>query len=246
MNKYHLIIKIGFFTTIFFLWNSCDDEIKFRINDNLFEFSKDTVYLYTVFTNIGSSTYNLKVYNNSSENVLIPEIKLSNGDSSFYRLNVDGIYDQNDNQGKRFENIELLANDSLYIFIETTIDINDINTQENSFLYEDKIEFMSTNNTQEVNLISLVKDAVFIYPNRYELNQQFIYETLSIDFNGDGINEETNIRRRYLNDDELNFTNEIPYVIYEYGAVGTGKELIIEKGTRVHFHENSGLIINNG
>ena len=44
MNKYHLIIKIGFFTTIFFLWNSCDDEIKFRINDNLLEFSKDTVY----------------------------------------------------------------------------------------------------------------------------------------------------------------------------------------------------------
>lgn len=244
--NYRNIIKISLLFFGIISWNACDNDIDFELNENSLRFSKDTVYLDTVFTNIGSSTYNLKVYNNSSENVLIPEIKLSNGDSSFYRLNVDGIYDQDDNQGKRFENIELLANDSLYIFIETTIDINDINTQENSFLYEDKIEFMSTNNTQEVNLISLVKDAVFIYPNRYEQNQQFIYETLSIDFNGDGINEETNIRGRYLNDDELNFTNEKPYVIYGYAAVGAGRELLIDKGSRIHFHDNSGLIITNG
>ena len=58
---------------------------------------------------------------------------------------------------------ELLANDSLYIFIETTIDINDIDTDQTSFLYDDKIEFLNSNNTQEVNLISLVKDAVFIF-----------------------------------------------------------------------------------
>ena len=43
-------------------------------------FSKDTVYLDTIFTNIGSSTYNLKVYNNSQTNILIPKIKLQNLD----------------------------------------------------------------------------------------------------------------------------------------------------------------------
>ena len=122
---------------------------------------------------------------------------------------------------KSFENIELLANDSLYIFIETTIDINDIDTDQTSFLYDDKIEFLNSNNTQEVNLISLVKDAVFIYPSRYENNQQFIYETLEIDFDGDGINEETEIRGRYLNDEELTFTNEKAYVIYGYAAEGS-------------------------
>ena len=161
--SYRNIIKISFLFFGIISWNACDNDIDFELNENSLRFSKDTVYLDTVFTNIGSSTYNLKVYNNSSKNILIPEIKLSNGENSFYRLNVDGIYDQDGNQGKRFENIELLANDSLYIFIETTIDINDISTQENSFLYEDKIEFLNVNNTQEVNLISLVKDAVFIY-----------------------------------------------------------------------------------
>ena len=243
---YNFFLKALLIVSVIFLWNSCDNEIDFEINDTLLTFSKDTVYLDTVFTNIGSSTYNLKVYNNSSKNILIPEIKLSNGENSFYRLNVDGIYNQENDQGKRFENIELLANDSLYIFIETTIDINDIDTDQTSFLYDDKIEFLNSNNTQEVNLISLVKDAVFIYPSRYENNQQFIYETLEIDFDGDGINEETEIRGRYLNDEELTFTNEKPYVIYGYAAVGQGNELIIEKGSRIHFHDNSGIIVTNG
>jgi len=243
MNKLLIIFPIVF---VFFFMNSCDNSIDFEINDKPLSFSKDTVYLDTVFTNIGSSTYNLKVFNNSNKNIIIPEIKLSRGENSFYRLNVDGIYNQGIEQGKRFENIELLANDSLYIFIETTIDINDIDTEQISFLYDDKIEFLNSNNTQEVSLVSLVRDAVFIYPNRYEDNQQFIYETLNIDFDGDGINEQTNIRGRYLNDEELIFTNEKPYVIYGYAAVGQGSELIIEKGSRIHFHDNSGLIITNG
>ena len=140
----NILIKLFSVVFILFFWSSCNNDIEFEINDNDLLFSKDTVYLDTVFTNIGSSTYNLKVYNNSNKNILIPEIKLSNGNDSFFRLNVDGIYNQNDDQGKRFENIELLANDSLYIFIETTINIDDINSDQNSFLYEDKIEFLNS------------------------------------------------------------------------------------------------------
>ena len=245
-NFYQFILKTSFIIIILSFWNSCNDEINFELNENLLEFSKDTVYLDTVFTNIGSSTYNLKVYNNSSDNIIIPEIKLANGQGSYYRLNVDGIYNQNDENGKRFENIELLANDSLYIFVETTIDINEINNLQQSFLYQDKIEFLNLNNTQYVELVTLVKDAVFIYPERYEDNQDYTYETLSIDFNGDGVNEETNIRGRFLTNEELNFTNEKPYVIYGYAAVNSGDELIIEKGSRIHFHENSGIIVTEG
>ena len=111
---YNFFLKALLIVSVIFLWNSCDNEIDFEINDTLLTFSKDTVYLDTVFTNIGSSTYNLKVYNNSSKNILIPEIKLSNGENSFFRLNVDGIYNQDNDNGKSFENIELLANDSLY------------------------------------------------------------------------------------------------------------------------------------
>ena len=124
------IFKTFFYLFIcLILWHSCDKEISFVVNESQLSFSKDTIYLDTVFSNIGSSTYNLKVYNNSSNNVIIPEIRLKKGLESLYRINVDGIYDQNNGtEGKIFENIELLANDSLYIFIETTINIENINT----------------------------------------------------------------------------------------------------------------------
>ena len=228
-------------------WYSCDREISFIVNESNLSFSKDTVYLDTVFSNIGSSTYNLKVYNNSSNNVIIPQIRLKKGLESLYRLNVDGIYDQNNSaEGKIFENIELLANDSLYIFIETTINIENIITPDNSFLYEDKIEFLSNNNTQEVELITLVKDAVFIYPERFENNDEYFYETLSIDLDGDGINEDSEIRGRYLENDELYLNNNKPYVIYGYAAVGPNQILTVEKGARIHFHRNSGIIVGNG
>ena len=78
-NFYQFILKTSFVIIILSFWNSCNDEINFELSENLLEFSKDTVYLDTVFTNIGSSTYNLKVYNNSSDNIIIPEIKLANG-----------------------------------------------------------------------------------------------------------------------------------------------------------------------
>ena len=158
---YNFFLKALLIVSVIFLWNSCDNEIDFEINDTLLTFSKDTVYLDTVFTNIGSSTYNLKVYNNSSKNILIPEIKLSNGENSFFRLNVDGIYNQDNDHGKSFENIELLANDSLYIFIETTIDINDIDTDQTSFLYDDKIEFLNSINPLSNNIFLFFIDELF-------------------------------------------------------------------------------------
>ena len=43
------------------------------------EFSKDTVFLDTIFTNIGSATYNLKVYNRSNDDITIPNITLERG-----------------------------------------------------------------------------------------------------------------------------------------------------------------------
>ncbi len=50
---------------------------------------------------------------------------------------------------------------------------------------------------------------------------------------------------RFLQDSELTFTNEKPYVVYGYAAVGDGKTLNINPGARIHFHADSGLLITN-
>lgn len=222
--------------SILVLWSSCRKDFSFEPSTGNLQFSKDTVYLDTVFTNIGSSTYNLKVYNRSNNDIVIPTVRLGQGQASNYRLNVDGM------AGKEFENIELLAKDSMFIFIETTFDIQSIVAAENQFLYTDAIEFDSGSNLQKVELVTLVKDAVFIYPNR---NAQGVIETLTFDADGDGVDDETTLQGRFLEDSELLFTNDKPYVIYGYAAVDEGKTLTINAGAKVHFHANSGLLITN-
>ena len=222
--------------SVLILWSSCRKDFNFEPSTGNLEFSKDTVYLDTVFTNIGSSTYNLKVYNRSDTDISIPNLRLSQGQASNYRLNVDGM------AGKEFENIELLAKDSMYIFIETTFDIQSVVAANEQFLYTDAIEFDSGSNLQKVELVTLVKDAVFIYPNR---DAQGIIETLTFDVDGDGMDDETSLQGRFLEDSELTFTNEKPYVIYGYAAVDQGKILTVNPGARVHFHANSGLLITN-
>lgn len=218
------------------LWSSCRKDFEFSPSTGNLEFSKDTVYLDTVFTNIGSSTYNLKVYNRSNEDISIPSVGLSRGENSNYRLNVDG------NAGKSFTNVEILAKDSLFIFVETTIDIDNLPTLDEEFLYTDKIEFDSGANLQEVELVTLVKDAVFIYPDRD--NTTGVIETLTLSLNGEIV--DTEIQGRELLPEELNFTNQKPYVIYGYAAVPNGETLTVDAGARVHFHANSGLLVSEG
>ena len=94
-----ITVFIAIISILFFA--SCRKDFETVQNTGRLGFSKDTVYLDTVFTNIGSSTYNLKVYNHSSEDIYIPSIRLGRGNNSNYRINVDGI------PGKSFENIEI-------------------------------------------------------------------------------------------------------------------------------------------
>jgi len=222
--RYPLTFLIALLLVIF---SSCRKDFSAELSSGNLTFSKDTVYLDTVFTNIGSSTYNLKVYNKSNNAISIPTIQLGKGENSFYRLNVDGT------PGKVFENVEILAKDSLYIFIETTIDY----TQVTNPIYTDEILFDNGNNLQDVKLITLVKDAHFLFPSK---DVTGLVETINIGIDAEG--NEINANGFYLNDNTT-FTNEKPYVIYGYCAVPSTKTLTIEAGANIHFHENSGLIV---
>ncbi|MGB0254633.1 MAG: hypothetical protein ACPF95_00475 [Flavobacteriaceae bacterium] len=192
-------------------------------------FSSDTVYLDTIFTGISSATYTLKVYNTADDAVSIPSISLAKGEASNFRLNVDGL------SGKSFSNIELLPKDSMYVYVETTADIAKLTSNKTQFLYEDLLQFAGVG---EVTLMTLVQDAVFLYP---EKNDKGIKESIPI-----GIDDQGNtvgIEGFFLEDNELVFTNKKPYVVYGYMGVPTGKTAVFEAGSRIHFHKNSGIIV---
>ncbi|WMW78492.1 hypothetical protein RF683_03320 [Flavobacterium sp. 20NA77.7] len=219
--------------------SSCRSEFTFEPSIGNLAFSKDTVYLDTVFSNIGSSTYTLKVYNKTNKNIAIPKVRLAKGQASKYRLMVDGL------SGKEFENIELLANDSLFIFVEMTSSIADANPAD--FLYTDQIQFGDFTNFQKVELVTLIQDAYFIYPSRSGSSANYTYEQiqLGVDANNNpititGSNLSTSDP---INGNELHWTNTKPYVIYGYAKIPGNQTLTVDAGARVHFHANSGLIV---
>jgi hypothetical protein len=210
------------------LTKACDYDLSFSpAQTNDIAFSSDTVYLDTVFTTIGSSTYNLRIYNQSDRNIEIGSIRLGQGNDSQFRLNVDGMH------GQDFNEVEILANDSIYVFIETTVDIIDYAVNATEFLYNDQLLV----DDQSVELITLVKDAIFLYP---ELDRDGLKEIITLDTDDEG--NIIGIEGFYLEDDELVFTNERPYVIYGYAGVPPEKTVRFEAGARIHFHDNSGLI----
>ena len=237
MRKLIFLFFVGLAITV----SSCRQDFVFEPSTGDLVFSKDTIYLDTVFANIGSSTYTLKVYNKSSKDIKIPTIQLGKGLTSKYRMTVDGMTGENN---RIFHDVELLAKDSMYIFIETTAGIGDANPSD--FLYTDKIEFDSGANLQKVELVTLIQDAYFIFPNK----QNGITESIPIGFNEDETVLETNGRNLSHNHpdngDEFTFQTDKPYVVYGYASVPNGETLTIPAGARVHFHADSGLVVQEG
>jgi hypothetical protein len=223
MQLKHVLYFIGIVISVC----SCRSDFETVASKGDLVFSQDTIYLDTVFSTIRSSTYQLKVYNKSNEDIHIPSIKLGKGLNSKFRMTVDGM---SGNQGRLFQDVTLLAKDSLFIFIETTVNIKDANPTD--FLYTDHIEFDSGPNLQKVALVTLVKDAVFLFPKRLNNGTK---ESLSIGGK--------TLEGFYLDDTELHFTNQKAYVVYGFAGIPAGKTAVFDAGARVYFHANSGLIV---
>lgn len=234
------LVLLGFLGLLLGM-SSCRTDFDFAESTGELRFSRDTVYLDTVFTNIGSSTYALKVYNKSDSNISIPTIGFAKGAASKYRMTVDGMVE---NATKSFSNVELLAKDSLFIFIETTANIADATTTD--FLYTDQIVFGGGSNAQKVELVTLIQDAYFIFPNKVGGVKE------AVDFGFDENGNTTQVIGRNLqeshsdNGNEYIWNNTKPYVVYGYAAVPDGKTLTVNPGARIHFHKDSGIIVQEG
>lgn len=128
---------------------SCEDEGYMNSPDAQLQFSADTITFDTIFTTIGSTTQHLRVYNPYDENILISRIRVAGGDFSNFRLNVNG-----EPTNEAYE-IEVPAHDSIYIFVEVTIDPNGQNLP---MVVQDSIEITTNSNLQNINLVAYGQD----------------------------------------------------------------------------------------
>jgi hypothetical protein len=115
-------------------------------------FSTDTVFFDTVFTTIGSVTRRLMVYNDHSNKVRISSIILAGGGSSNFRINVDG------DSSLSVTDVEIPANDSLFVFVRVTVDPNN---QNGPMVVADSLLFSVNGNQQNVKLVAWGWDAHF-------------------------------------------------------------------------------------
>ena len=81
-------------------------------------FSVDTLKMGTVFTEDVTVTHKFTVRNRNDKGINISDIRLSGPNADLFRLNVDGL------AGKTFQNVEIRANDSIYVFVEATLPAN--------------------------------------------------------------------------------------------------------------------------
>ena len=117
-------------------------------------FSVDTLVFDTVFTTIGSTTQQFKIYNPENKAVEIEEIELMGGENSPFRMNIDGY------MTTTLSNITIEGKDSLFAFVEVTLSTNG---QTLPLIIEDSIRFRTNGVDQYVKLAVWGQDAYFHY-----------------------------------------------------------------------------------
>jgi hypothetical protein len=200
------------------LW-SCSKETPYSGIDIKISLSTDTLRFDTVFTTLGSATRSIKIYNNRAESILIPNISLSDLGEKF-RMNVDG------QSGSSIDDIVIPGEDSIYVFIEVTVD-PDEPLSISPFIIQEKLLINTGGEISELYLEAWGQNANYL-PFRKANGRVSLLSC--------------NLGKFELDDPK-------PYVIYGVLAVDSC-ELVIPEGTKIYVHggvvKNQDLIYNDG
>ncbi|HET7732888.1 MAG TPA: right-handed parallel beta-helix repeat-containing protein [Paludibacter sp.] len=171
MTSIHKIFFPAFilFASLVIGFSGCSDE-NFSTNPKYkLEFSTDTLTFDTVFTTLGSATAKILVFNRNKVALKISHIGIAGGRNSSFKMNVDGSVSA-DNQ---FRDIEIRANDSLFIFMSVKVDPTDANSP---VLIEDSLTFQTNGVNQDIKLQAFGQDMILL-KNKYVVNDTTLTAT---------------------------------------------------------------------
>ncbi|HXK81827.1 MAG TPA: hypothetical protein PLO05_06695 [Bacteroidales bacterium] len=150
---YFLLILLSLGLLIYL--SSCDKTSYATDPDDKLLFSVDTLQFDTIFSSIGSTTKYFQVYNPSNTKaIIIDKVYLAKQNQSNYRINING------NQAILQEDITIPPGDSIFVFVEVTIDPG-----RNEMIEHDSIIFITNNNIQDIDLVAFGQDVVLINGN---------------------------------------------------------------------------------
>ncbi|MBA9075869.1 hypothetical protein [Rufibacter quisquiliarum] len=139
-------------------WSACTPQEEEFTPDAgaLLRFEADSVVFDTVFTEVGSITKRLKVYNPHKKAVRISEIKVGGLGNSPFQVLVNG------RQGPQLHGVELLGGDSLLVLVKAAINPH---ADDTPFLVNDSILFLTNGNEQKVKLVAYGQNATYFRRN---------------------------------------------------------------------------------
>ncbi len=132
--------------------SSCTEDSINVDTDFKLVFSADTLRFDTLFTDMGSATLKLKVYNTSAQKAHIETIRLMG--AHYFHLNINGI------SADETSDVYLNANDSMLIFVQAYIDPSDAT---NPFVVTDSILFSLNGKNQLVQVEAFGQNAVRLH-----------------------------------------------------------------------------------
>lgn len=142
------ILAISLLTILF----SCRKDSFITTGDARITITADTLKFDTVFVTAGSTYRTFKIINENNQKLLLTSLKLMGGTTSVYKINVDGI------SGTQFNNIEIEANDSIYVFAQVNVNPSAANFP---FILRDSIEVNYNGNKRKVQLEAWGQNAHF-------------------------------------------------------------------------------------
>jgi hypothetical protein len=156
MNKTAATVKknIFFFISLAccLLISSCKKDAYITSSDARIE-TIDSLKYDTVFTSIGSVTQSFKINNLNNQKLLLSNVKLMGGSSSPFKININGVVSNS------VSDIEMAANDSIYVFV--TVKINP-NLSNQPFVVKDSIQISYNGNIRFVQLEAYGQNANFL------------------------------------------------------------------------------------
>jgi hypothetical protein len=124
--------------------------------------SADTLHYDTVFTSVGSITQSFKIINENNQKLRLSSVKLMGGGGSSFKMNVDGI------TATEATNIEVEANDSVYVFVQVNVDPAAGNLP---FIIRDSIQVSFNGNKKLVQLEAWGQNAHFLRNKEVTTNE---------------------------------------------------------------------------
>ncbi len=161
---------------------------------------------------MGSMTKVFLIRNNSDETVNLDRVYIPSGTNGPYKFNVNGY------PGPSVSDLELEAHDSMYVFVEVTLDPNG---GTNPLIVEDSIvvEYNNNANYARAMLVAFGQDAIYYYPT----------DTLS-----------SGLQYSIIPCNTVWGPGK-PIVVVGYAVVDSACSLTILPGTQVHFYGNGSL-----